>query len=47
MDGLKGVFNGSYMPSILALAVLLAASGFLLLLIRESPAMGRGVAKDR
>jgi MFS family permease len=40
MDGLKGAFNGSYMPSIIGLAVLLAMSGVLLLVFnKESPDM--------
>jgi MFS family permease len=41
MDGLKNAFNGSYMPSIIGLAILLAMSGILLLSIKESPAMHR------
>jgi MFS family permease len=39
MDGLKNYFKGSYMPSIMGLAVLLAISGFLLCTIKESPEM--------
>lgn len=42
MDALRGAFRDSYLPSFLGLAILLAASGFLLLSVRESPRMGRG-----
>ncbi len=41
MDGLKGVFNGLYAPSLIGLAILLVISGFLLTLIKESPKMQR------
>ena len=42
MDALKDSFNGSYMPSIIGLAVLLAMSGVLLFLVKESPLMRQG-----
>jgi len=45
MDGLKNAFNGSYMPSIIGLAILLAISGILLLFIKESPEMDRHSVK--
>jgi MFS family permease len=45
MDGLKNAFNGSYMPSIVGLALLLALSGLLLLFIKESPEMDRRSVK--
>jgi MFS family permease len=45
MDGLKSAFNGSYMPSIIGLALLLAVSGFLLCFIKESPEMLKRSAK--
>jgi MFS family permease len=41
MDAIKDAAGGSYLPSIIGLAVLLALSGFLLLMIRESPEMSR------
>ncbi len=43
MDALRGAFHDSYLPSFLALGILLAASGLLLFLARESPLMGRTV----
>jgi MFS family permease len=47
MDGLKSAFRNSYMPSIMGLAILLAASGFLLMFVRESPEMHRRAAAMR
>jgi MFS family permease len=47
MDGLKSAFRNSYMPSIMGLAILLAASGLLLMFVRESPEMHRRVAAMR
>jgi MFS family permease len=46
MDGLKGGFGGSYAPSLVGLAILLAISGFLLTLIKESPKMHRDAEKQ-
>jgi MFS family permease len=37
MDALRGVFHHSYIPSFIGLAVLLAASAFLMFLLAESP----------
>jgi hypothetical protein len=45
MDSLKTSFGGSYMPSIIGLASLLAMSGVLLVFYKESPEMKRGAAK--
>jgi predicted MFS family arabinose efflux permease len=39
MDGLKSSFKGSYMPSIIGLAMLISISGILLFFIKESPEM--------
>lgn len=44
MDALRGVFNGSYVPSFLGLAVLLAASGIFLFSLKVSPKMQRAEA---
>jgi len=41
MDGLKSSFNGSYAPSIIALAICIALSGASLFFIEESPEMHR------
>ena len=41
MDGLKNAFHNSYVPSLVGLAVMIAASGLLFLLAKESPEMHR------
>jgi MFS family permease len=41
MDGLKRVFHDSYLPSFAALSILIAISGALFLLAKESPEMKR------
>jgi len=46
MDGLKSSFHNSYVPSIAGLAVMIAASGLLFLLAKESPEMHRRRAQD-
>jgi MFS family permease len=46
MDSLKTTFGGSYVPSIIGLAVLMAMSGVLLVFNKESPEMKRGPAKS-
>ncbi|WP_455383675.1 MFS transporter [Salinispira pacifica] len=45
MDALRGVFNNSYIPSFIGLAVLLAVSGFIMLTLEESPEMDRKSAE--
>ena len=42
MDALKSTFNGSYIPSLVGLAILMTVSGFLFLTARESPDMLMG-----
>ncbi len=39
MDALHGVFDNSYVPAFIGLAVLMLAAGFLALMLRESPEM--------
>jgi MFS family permease len=41
MDALKSAFNNSYVPSLVGLAALIAGSGLLFLLAKESPEMHR------
>ncbi|HUX13310.1 MAG TPA: MFS transporter [Spirochaetia bacterium] len=45
MDALRGLFHDSYIPSFIGLAVILAASGFMMLGLKESPEMERRMAK--
>jgi MFS family permease len=45
MDALRGVFNDSYIPSFIGLAILLALSGILLFFLKESPKMLGGKIK--
>jgi MFS family permease len=44
MDALRGVFNNSYIPSFIGLAVLLAVSGIIMLSLEESPEMAKVVS---
>lgn len=41
MDALKSIFHGSYVPSLVGLAIMLSASGLLFLSAKESPEMLR------
>ena len=45
MDSLKSAFHNSYIPSLVGLAVMIAASGLLFLLAKESPEMHRRQAQ--
>ncbi len=45
MDALKGALNNSYIPSFVALAILLAGSGILMFSMKESPLMSRDAAE--
>jgi len=45
MDALRGVFNNSYIPSFIGLAILLAGSGILMFSLQESPKMQSQPAK--
>jgi hypothetical protein len=45
MDSLKSAFHNSYIPSLVGLAAMIAASGLLFLLAKESPEMHRRQAE--
>ena len=46
MDALKSSFHNSYVPSLVGLGVMIAASGLLFLMAKESPEMHRRRAQD-